>query len=678
MPDDPMQDIRATYFLECAELMEELIDELDAFCAGQTDAETINTIFRAVHSIKGGAGAFGLNALVGFAHGFENVLDAVRSGTFCPDGAHCQMFLKAADVLGDLIQAAQAGAEVEGDVVEETLSALNALVGETELLAPGFTPQPLALALFDDVKAETPTSESSKPLYVQFTPSVALYQSGNDPIPTLSQLHPDEVQTLVCETGAVPLLEELKVEDSYLAWNYKAAFAASRAEIAHSFKFIEGLCELTITNASEALSDQAVKGIAPAASPAPAALCVKPRTAQTSTVRVDLDRIDRLVNLVGELVINQSMLAQNLANTSALQVPEIVSGMDDFMQLTRDIQDSVMTIRAQPVKSLFQRLNRTVREAAAKTGKEVQFVTIGEATEIDKTVLEQLSEPLTHMIRNAFDHGLEAPELRAAAGKSEVGRITLTAAHKSGRVLLEMHDDGAGLDRARIKAKAVERGLIAANDLPSDPEIDALLFQPGFSTASEITDLSGRGVGMDVVKRAINALGGRVTITSVRGLGTTLSISLPLTLAIMDGMIVKAVGQAYVLPLSAISETFRLSDGEIIPLDAVTDVFTHRGEVFPLLDLGALLGASAPSEGGSADIALLIDTDTDQRIVLRVDAIEDQRQVVIKGLPRATEASPYISAATILGDGHVSFIIDPSALAQAHKTPAALKVGSAA
>jgi two-component system chemotaxis sensor kinase CheA len=681
MPIDSMQDIRKTFFLECAELMEKLIDELEVLSAEQHDPETIDTIFRSIHSIKGGAGAFGFTTLVRFAHGFENVLDAVRSGSLLPDNLLFQTFIRAADVLGDLIQDAQLGIETEVEPVEETLAALNGFLGTPEPAEAklDFTPQPLAFTALDhfeeDAIEQIPVAMETGSFEVNFTPTAALYQSGNDPMPTLSQLKPCEAQTLVCQTDAVPRLENLSPEHSYLTWTFMAQSGTSRAKITEMFDFIDGLCELNVTEFG-ATPPQTPE---PQASPyppheAPATTPVKPRTPNSSTVRVDLDRLDRLVNLVGELVINQSMLSQHILATSATQGSEISSGFEDFVRLTRDIQDSVMTIRAQPVKSLFQRLNRAVREATASTGKEVKFVTIGEDTEIDKNVLEQLSEPLTHMIRNAFDHGLETRDLRVAAGKPEIGQIELSAKHKSGRVLLEMRDDGAGLDRALIRAKAVEKGLIDGKEALSDAEIDTLLFHPGFTTATQISELSGRGVGMDVVKRAIQTLGGRVTIRSIWGKGTSLIISLPLTLAIMEGMIVKAAGQTFVLPLSAIEETFPICDSNIDRLDTNVEVISVRGEVLSLIDLGAALGFVSTDHQTLTNAALLIDTDNGQRFALRVEAIEDQRQVVIKGLHCVTQQSAGVSAATILGNGCVSFIIDPIALINIRKNSKSVQV----
>ncbi|MEO0653554.1 MAG: chemotaxis protein CheA, partial [Pseudomonadota bacterium] len=381
-----------------------------------------------------------------------------------------------------------------------------------------------------------------------------------------------------------------------------------------------------------------------------------------ATVRVDLERIDRLVNLVGELVINQAMLSQSFGDGALSGNSKIAAGLDEFQQLTRDIQDSVMMIRAQPVKSLFQRMARIVREAAADVGKSVRLKTEGEATEIDKTVIERLADPLTHMIRNAVDHGLEKTEERASAGKSEEGLVTLTASHRSGRVVIEVSDDGGGINRPRVRGIAEERGLISADQVLTDSEIDNLLFLPGFSTASEVSNLSGRGVGMDVVKNAISALGGRITITSEPGEGTTFSISLPLTLAVLDGMVVGVGTETLVIPLSAISETLSLKDGDCRALGPTTQVVQVRDTFVPLLDLGTELGYRAPRDSYEGAIVLLIAQEDGARAALVVDAIEDQRQVVIKGLQDSYGHVRGVAAATILGDGQIALILDPTDL----------------
>ena len=362
---------------------------------------------------------------------------------------------------------------------------------------------------------------------------------------------------------------------------------------------------------------------------------------------------------MGELVINQAMLAQSVAEAGLPPNSAVMTGLEAFMMLTRDIQDSVMMIRAQPVKPLFQRMGRIVREASAAVGKEVRLKTEGEATEVDKTVIERLADPLTHMIRNAVDHGLETPEKREAAGKPREGVITLSAQHRSGRVVIEVQDDGAGINRPKVREIAINKGLIPADAQLTDSEIDNLLFLPGFSTAAQVSNLSGRGVGMDVVKSAITALGGRITITSEAGKGTTFSISLPLTLAVLDGMVVHVAGETLVVPLSAIVETATLQGEDIRALGPNTSVIHIRGGFVPLYDLGAELGYRAPKDSYIGDIVLLTAQEDGSRAALVVDAINEQRQVVIKGLQQSYGHIPGVAAATILGDGQIALILDP-------------------
>ncbi|MEM6739996.1 MAG: chemotaxis protein CheA, partial [Pseudomonadota bacterium] len=378
-----------------------------------------------------------------------------------------------------------------------------------------------------------------------------------------------------------------------------------------------------------------------------------------ATVRVDLDRIDRLVNLVGELVINQAMLSQSVQEADIPSNSPVSQGLEEFMQLTRDIQDSVMMIRAQPVKSLFQRMSRIVREASAAVNKRTRLVTEGEATEVDKTVIERLADPLTHMIRNAVDHGLESSADRVAAGKSEEGTVTLTAVHRSGRVVIEVSDDGGGINRPKVREIAESKGLIAEGISLSDSEIDNLLFLPGFSTAKEVSDLSGRGVGMDVVRSAIQELGGRISITSEPGVGTCFSISLPLTLAVLDGMVVRSGGETMVVPLGSIVETLSLQDNEIRSVGPGANVLHIRNSFVPLLDLAVALGFREPLESYDGSVVLLITQEDGTRSALVVDSIEEQRQVVIKGLQESYGHVPGIAAATILGDGQVALILDP-------------------
>ena len=379
-------------------------------------------------------------------------------------------------------------------------------------------------------------------------------------------------------------------------------------------------------------------------------------------MRVDLDRVDRLINLVGELVINQAMLSQSVIELGLANSSAIAAGLDEFKQLTREVQESVLAIRAQPVKSLFQRMSRIVREAADATGKMVRFVTEGEMTEVDKTVIERLADPLTHMIRNAVDHGLERPESRAGTGKPEEGVVRLTAEHRSGRVLIEVSDDGAGLNRERIRQIAIEKGLVPEDAVLTDAEIDNLLFLPGFSTAKTVSDFSGRGVGMDVVKRSIASLGGRISISSQPGEGTCFSISLPLTLAILDGMIVTVANETVVVPLSAILKMLKPDASQIDPLGRDEAVVQVRGEFIPIIDVGYQLGFGAKLDDYRDRVMLLIETGDGGQRALVVDAIQDQRQVVIKGLEENYGEISGIAAATILGDGRIALILDPDVI----------------
>ena len=394
------------------------------------------------------------------------------------------------------------------------------------------------------------------------------------------------------------------------------------------------------------------------AAPSPSAASRQPR----ATIRVDLERVDRLINIVGELIIHQAMLTQAIDQAGLVSGTEVSTALDELKQLSRDIQESVMAIRAQPVKPLFERMYRIVREASEAAKKSARMVTEGEMTEVDKTVVEKLADPLTHMVRNAVDHGLESSQARIAAGKPEQGVVTLSAGHRSGRVMITVRDDGAGINRARVLEKAIEKGLVAGDAELSDAEIDNLLFLPGFSTVDEVSSLSGRGVGMDVVKSAIQGLGGRVAITSVPGRGTTFSISLPLTLAVLDGMVVDVAGQQMVVPITTIVETLRPPKSDIKALGPDNYVVAIRGSYLPIIDVGHVLGFREPMEDPSEGVALLVETEDQERAAFLVDDIQDQRQVVIKSLHENYGQVPGVAAATVFGDGKVALIIDPGDL----------------
>lgn len=667
---DPMVEIRISFFLECDELLESLQDALSAMDEGAQDNETINAVFRAVHSIKGGAGAFGLTALVDFAHRYETVLDALRTGRLMVTPNVMKLFFRAADLLQDQVRAARE-CRPAPDGAEPLLHDLELLVGGIAPAPPepevAFTPTPLSLNF-----ADLPTPPTPPDWIIRFRPAATLYASGNEPMHLLRALAELGRTEVACDRAALPTLAGLDPEAAYLGWTIRLTGTATEANVREVFDFVEDLCTLEITQSTGADAPAPRNQILSPRLPAraghpPPQPEVKnaPAEPTPATVRVDLDRIDRLVNLVGELVINQAMLAQSLTEAGLPQNSAGMTGLDAVMMLTRDIQDSVMLIRAQPVRPLFQRMARIVREASAALGKRVRLKTEGEATEIDKTVIERLADPLTHMIRNAVDHGLERPEARLAAGKADEGVITLSAHHRGGRVVIELSDDGAGINRARVRETAIARGLVAADAVLADSEIDSLLFLPGFSTATQISALSGRGVGMDVVRGAIQSLGGGISISSTPGLGTKLSISLPLTLAVLDGMVVRVAGETLVVPLSSILEAATVTDAEIRALGPQTNVIHLRGAFVPLYDLGVELGYRTARASYDGAIVLLTTQQDGKCSALIVDAILEQRQVVIKGLQHSCGPIPGVAAATILGDGRIALILDPADLVQA-------------
>lgn len=683
-------DIRTTFFQECDELLEAMTDglaEIDAATRGGVqDREVLNAVFRAVHSIKGGAGAFGLNELVRFAHAFETTLDALRSDRIGATPDLAALLFRAGDHLSDLVAAAKEDRAAPAEDGDPLLAALaQASGGRPAEATAGPASAPESDEDFGFVPLSLPLdlgSPGRRSYTIRFAPGRRLYANGHDPVNLLEALSEIGDLEVRLNTDGMPDFAEFDWEDAYLTWDMTLQTVHPEDAIHEIFEFVDALCELTIAEDTDdpAGTEAAVREgeahppsepqpvSAPASEPsAPrreaekpvAGAAASPAGPAATTIRVDLDRVERLINAVGELVITQAMISQRLADTGLSASSDISSGLDAFRNLTGEIQESVMAIRAQSIKPLFQRMGRIVREAAIVSGKTVQLETEGETTEVDKTVIERLADPLTHILRNAVDHGIETEERRAAAGKVPMGTIRLSAAHRSGRVVIEVTDDGAGINRERVKSIAAERGLIDPAVELSDSEIDRLLFLPGFSTSAQVSDLSGRGVGMDVVKRSIQSLGGRVSIASSAGQGTTLSISLPLTLAVLDGMVVEVCDQTMVVPLNVVVETLRPSSGDLHAIGHDTEVVSVRDSIVPVIDLGRVFGFRPEGYPRDRVILLLVETDERSRYALAVDAIRDQRQVVIKGLEANYGHVPGIAAATILGNGQIALIIDP-------------------
>jgi two-component system chemotaxis sensor kinase CheA len=726
-----LDELRISFFQECEDLLDSLGEGLramaDLAAAGSTDGdiETVHAVFRAVHSIKGGAGAFGLDELVTFAHLFETVLDEMRGGKMEVAEDVMHVLLRAGDMLSDLVACARDGLSPDSARMDQLLAELDALAdgggGETDAQFE-FVPTVLSVEPMDlagpggiersDPAAEEPTVSTWR---IGFAPSGELYGTGNEPLALLRALEQLGALTVDCEDAAVAALAEFDPAQPRLRWVMTLATSASRDEIEAVFEFVADVADVSLEMADDVeatapdidatrsaqnsaspaqpdlLSDQdAANGrsaarIADAPEPAtnregrdtqqappvsiaqrsapdtpgPAQPSAQQSAATPATIRVNLDRVDRLINLIGELVIMEAMLSQAVESAGLASDSDVSNGLDGIKQLASGIQESVMAIRAQPLKPVFQRMHRIIREAADATGKQVRLVTVGEATEVDKTVIERLVDPLTHMIRNSVDHGLEETAERSAQGKPETGTITLSAAHRSGRVIIEVSDDGAGINRDRVLRIAEEKGLVAPGSTLSPGEIDNLLFTPGFSSKDEVSALSGRGVGLDVVRREIQALGGRVTIQSTAGQGTTFTIALPLTLAVLEGMLVEFGGEMMVLPLSAILETLRPSSATIHSIGRTGRVVANRDELIPIIDLAETFGVSEPDPKAERDVLLLVECEAGRRAALAVDVIHDQRQVVIKSLEENYGVIPGISAATILGDGRIALIVDP-------------------
>ncbi|PDT51008.1 MULTISPECIES: chemotaxis protein CheA [Sinorhizobium] len=748
-----MNEIKEIFFQECEEQLAELESGLLKLNDGDRDPETVNAVFRAVHSIKGGAGAFGLDDLVSFAHVFETTLDCVRSNRLEPNQDVLKVMLKSADVLADLTNAARDGGSVDEARSRQLIKELEALAnGElpqaaaaepvakpAPVAAPAPAPapapvvneegfQPVAFS-FDEFEASEPPAVEPSTFEILFRPKSELYAKGNDATLLLRDLSRLGEMSIHCDMDELPALGSMNPEAAYFAWKISLKTDKGEDAIRSVFEFAEWDCELEVTlagdpaNAGEELPmqpvpfdlslldegapatagapedeeqavaqrearDEAVSAAATAsnvlqmaqtarasaesaksATPVSAAQAAAQQVASaaTPTIRVDLDRVDRLINLVGELVINQAMLSQSVIENDTNGTSSINMGLEELQQLTREIQDSVMAIRAQPVKPVFQRMSRIVREIADMTGKSVRLVTEGENTEVDKTVIDKLAEPLTHMIRNAVDHGLETPEKRVAAGKNPEGTVRLTAKHRSGRIVIELADDGAGINREKVRQKAIDNDLIAADANLSDEEIDNLIFHAGFSTADKISDISGRGVGMDVVKRSIQALGGRINISSKPGQGSVFTMSLPLTLAVLDGMVVTVANQTLVVPLTAIVETLQPEASAIHSFGASQRLISIRNSFCPLVDVGRILNFRAIQANPVEGVALLVESEGGGQRALMVDAIQGQRQVVIKSLEANYTHVPGIAAATILGDGRVALILDVDAIVAASR-----------
>ncbi|MCY1125365.1 chemotaxis protein CheA [Frigidibacter sp. RF13] len=623
---DPLAEIRAGFFAECEDLLGRLDDALADPSIALPGSEPIHAAFRAVHTIKGGAASLSYQALAETAHIFESRLDRLRSADHGPDAGVMAAMQALADDLAQAVERARTAGPT-GD-------------------AAGCEPDPAALGNWRIV----------------FRPAAALYQSGNEALHLINALTDLGEASVSCDAGALPSLDTLDPQQGYLSWTIDLAGSVDERAIRETFEFVEDICDLRIERLTEASPPptETAANRPDDGKPQNPEFVTRGAAPERPTVRVDLDRFDRLMNLVGELAIAEAILARRLRDAGLDRRSAAAAALKEVQTLGRDLQDSVLALRTQPVKPLFQRMARILREAAARAGKPARLHLVGETTEIDRSIAERLVEPLTHMIRNAVDHGLEDSARRAASGKPAEGQITLSAAHRSGRVIVELADDGGGIDRARVRATALAKGLIAPDAALTEAETDALLFRPGFSTAQTVGALSGRGVGMDAVQTAVAALGGRLSLWSEPGRGTRLSLSLPLTLAVMEAMLVRAGGHVFALPLAATLEATRLGTPDLDQFARGERLVRLRQRQTPLFDAAGLLGLGRARP--SAALAVILADEADRRLALIVDELLGQSQIVVKPFGAGLGRVPGAAAATILGDGTVALILDPGEL----------------
>jgi two-component system chemotaxis sensor kinase CheA len=702
-----LDELKHTFFDECGELLQDMETGLTDLQDGSGSEDTVHAVFRAVHSIKGGAGIFGFEALVEFAHVFETVLDSVRHGTLNATPEVFTVLLTSSDMLSDLVSMSRAGEAIPAGHASECRQALEQLLGKGK---PGssngaedagdfegldFKPVRAGdddAGDFDFTPVQSDNFEGAaddgKQSYsITFRPRLEMLRNANEPLYILRELRGLGELNLVADLSGLPSLSDIQPDQPYVAWTATLRTDVPRQAIDAVFEFVVSDCDLSIVEdqppppAMEAAPPPEMHDdVAVAAPAAPVAEHKKPGRSQpaadaeggkgaankkqATTTRVDLDKIDRVVNMVGELIIAQAMLGQVVQGLSEEVNGRLSQVLDQTIHHTRELKESVMSMRAQPVGSVFQRMPRLVRELSLKTGKKVRLEMTGESTEVDRTIVERLADPLTHIIRNSADHGIESPEDRLAAGKSEEGTIHLSAAQRGGRIVIEVKDDGAGINTERVLRKAREKNLVDQDISLTDDEICNLIFLPGFSTVDTISDISGRGVGMDVVRRNIQDLGGRVTLKSERGKGMTIQLALPLTLAVMDGMVIKVGENIYVMPLSSIVECLHPGSSEAFNLLNTRGMLKLRGELVQLVYLSDLFDVKSTARGIADSVVIITEAGDGAKFGLVVDELCGHQQVVIKSIEDSYGQVPGIAAATIFGNGKVALILDVEKLSE--------------
>lgn len=674
------------FFEEAGENLDQMEHMLLNLNLETADDEELNGIFRCAHSVKGGAATFGFADVAELTHQMESLLDRLRRHELQPNAAMVDVLLESADTSRGLLARHQSGGE---GVAPPTAD----LVRRISVLAAGGGPAPTPVAAaVAPVVAAAPLPAPSKPaarpdgvrgLQISIGPldrpeqADAIQELFRD-IPGLGSIKAavsDRSGVRVFDVDTTSSDEDLLDLFAFHVAREKVAILEQSTDHVEppvvqsggidqiGFGFFDGSPGAPQTpSTTEVVATPVMESalIIPKATPGKVASAAAASQPEAATIRVAISKVDQLINLVGELVITQAMLAQNSRALDPAVYQQLLTGLADLDRNTRDLQESVMSIRMIPMSIVFSRFPRMLRDLAGKLGKKVDFVTQGEATELDKGLVEKITDPLTHLVRNSCDHGVEMPADRIAAGKSETGTITLSASHQGGSIVIEVRDDGRGLSRPKILAKARERGLDVSDQM-SDAEVWQLIFAPGFSTAAVVTDVSGRGVGMDVVKRNIAALNGTVEIDSAEGYGMKVSVRLPLTLAIMDGMSVGVGDEVYILPLSSVVESFQVKADAVSTVGQGSQLVKVRDEYMPVIELEKVFQIPRFDFERSSDIMVVVEAEG-IRVALLVDELLGQQQVVVKNLESNYRKVPNVSGATILGDGKVALILDTGAL----------------
>jgi two-component system chemotaxis sensor kinase CheA len=682
--DIDLSQFTQVFFEESLEGLEVMESELLKLNVQQPDPETINTIFRAAHSIKGGSATFGFNQVAGFTHLLETLLDEIRDGRREMTANHQDMLLLSVDLLRNMLQALMAGQSFESPQQQELENRFNQELSEVAGVeeAPDNASQnnekssTKASETKDSETKESETKDIGLSWQIDFHAGADILRCGNDPILMFNELAELGELKVSLPAQELPEFEDLDPESCRLYWQLQLDTEAPLERIKEVFEWVEDDCEIhyqqlpTKTQLVEGVSPQEQAPISTSATASQetqvAATTAKvesgkavAKTAETSSIRVSTDKIDMLINMVGELVITQAMLGQigqqeRIDDNALLSLQQ---GLEQLANHTRDLQESVMQIRMLPISFAFNRFPRLVRDIGQQLGKKVELILKGEETELDKTVMEKIVDPMVHLVRNSLDHGIESPAVRSAKGKPETGRITLNAFHQGGNIVIEITDDGAGLDTGRILAKARDKGLVGAEEELSTEAIQQLIFKPGFSTADSVSDLSGRGVGMDVVRRNIQALSGSVELASTPGKGSRFTIRLPLTLAILDGQLVRVGEHTYVVPLVSIYESLQVESSKVNKLSEEHEVIRLRDEYLPVIRVYQEFNHQAQAKEVKEGLVMVVDNNN-QKVCLLVDELLAQQQVVIKSLEDNYAKVPGVSGATILGDGRVALIVD--------------------